>query len=243
VVRRLVFRRRARGFEGLVNFRDLGGLRAEGGRVRRGVLFRSDSLAYATPRDAKILVDHFHLKTIIDLRGPYEVDNLGRGPLAESAVAYVHAPIVDVTSDGGDLAHYYVAMLEAKGELLAELIKLMARADTLPVVFHCEAGCDRTGVLAAVVLSLLGVAEDVVADDYALTAPAMPAIHARVREMARQLGLPPRPGVDVEWAPEASIMAGALKLTRDKWGGVAEWAAAYGVTPADVAALRSALLT
>ena len=228
-------------FAGMVNFRDLGGLPADGGTVKRGVLYRSDSLAYATEPDAKRLVDKLELSTIIDLRGQYEVENLGRGPLADTDVTYVHAPIVDV-SGADDLAGHYLAMLAEKGDVLAGMIKLLAGAEALPAVFHCEAGCDRTGVLAAAVLSLLGVPEDVIAEDYALTAPAMPAIHARVRRVAEQLGLPTRPGVDLEWAPEAAMMAGALKMARDRWGGMREWAGEYGVSDDDIAALRVNLI-
>ncbi len=244
-VRRLTRRRvphpRQLIFTGMVNFRDLGGLPADGGTVKGGVLYRSDSLAYATEADAKRLVDELGLATVIDLRGQYEVDNLGRGPLAETSVTYVHAPIVDV-SGADDLAGHYVAMLAEKGDVLAGMIKLLADAEALPAVFHCEAGCDRTGVLAAAVLSLLGVAEELIAEDYALTAPAMPAIHARVREVARQLGLPTRPGVDLDWAPEAPTMAGALSMARERWGGMRGWAAEYGVSDDDVAALRAALI-
>jgi protein-tyrosine phosphatase len=228
-------------FSGMVNFRDLGGLPADGGTIKRRVLYRSDSLAYATPSDAKRLVARLRLATIIDLRGQYEVENLGRGPLADMAVTYVHAPIVDV-SGAEDLAGHYLAMLAEKGDVIAGLIKLLASGETLPAVFHCEAGCDRTGVLAAAVLSLLGVPEDVIAEDYALTAPAMPAIHARVRRVADELGLPTRPGVDLEWAPEAATMAGALKMARERWGGMREWAAEYGVSDDDVSALRSVLI-
>ena len=228
-------------FEGMVNFRDLGGLPAAGGTVRHGVLFRSDSLAYASTADAARLVDELGLATVIDLRGLYEVEHLGRGPLAETQVTYVSAPIVDV-SGAEDLSRHYLAMLDEKGHVLANMVRLLAGHGSLPAVFHCEAGCDRTGVLAAAVLSLLGVPEDVIAEDYALTAPAMPAIHARVREVARQLGLPTRPGVLVEWAPEASMMAEALKLARERWGGMREWAEAHGLDEDDVVALRSALV-
>jgi protein-tyrosine phosphatase len=229
-------------FTGMVNFRDLGGLPADGGTVKRGMLYRSDSLAYASAADAKRLVDKLGLATIIDLRGQYEVENLGRGPLADTDVTYVHAPIVDV-SGADDLAGHYLAMLAEKGDVLAGMIKLLADAETLPAVFHCEAGCDRTGVLAAAVLSLLGVPDDVIADDYALTAPAMPAIHARVRRVAEELGLPTRPGVDVSWTPEAAMMAGALKMAQDRWGGMRQWAAEYGVSDDDVTALRAALVS
>jgi hypothetical protein len=70
----------------------------------------------------------------------------------------------------------------------------------------------------------------------------MPAIHARIRTVAAQMGLPTRPGVVVAWTPEARMMANALKLARERWGGMREWALAYGVTEDDIGALRAALI-
>jgi protein-tyrosine phosphatase len=227
-------------FDGMVNFRDLGGLPVEGGTIRPGVLYRSDSLAYATDADAERLVGALKLATIIDLRGEYEVSRLGRGPLIGRPVIYVSAPIADVTG-AEELSRHYLAMLEEKGEVLAAMVRLLGGPGALPAVFHCEAGCDRTGVLAAVVLSLLGVDEDEIAADYALTAAAMPAIHARVAKIVEQLGLPPR--VVVDWVPEAHMMADTLKLAREKWGGMHEWGHAHGLTDADIEALRKALVT
>jgi protein-tyrosine phosphatase len=228
-------------FEGMVNFRDLGGLPAEGGTIRRGRLFRSDSLAYATPSDARRLTGELGLTTIIDLRGLYEVEHLGRGPLAQTPVVYVSAPIVDV-SGAGDMAGHYLAMLDEKGGVLGSMIRLIAGSAALPAVFHCEAGCDRTGVLAAVVLSLLGVPDEAIAEDYALTSAAMPAIHTRVREVARQLGLATRPPEADEWVPEAEMMLGTLKLARERWGGIREWAELNGVGESDIEGLRAALV-
>lgn len=228
-------------FGGMVNFRDLGGLPAEGGVVRSGLLYRSDSLAYATEEDAGRLVDELGLTTVVDLRGPQEVERLGRGPLELADVIYVHAPIADVTGHE-DLARHYLAMLEEKGHVLASMIRLLSGASALPAVFHCEAGCDRTGVLAAAVLSLLGVPEEEIAEDYALTAMAMPAIHDRIRAIVERMGLPTRPGVVVAWTPEARMMADALKLARERWGGMREWALAYGVTNEDIDTLRATLV-
>jgi len=243
---RLRWLRRRRRFdgtlEGLVNFRDLGGLRAAGGVVRPGVLFRSDSLAYATPGDAERLVGELGVATVIDLRGEYEVEQLGRGPLHEAAVDYYAAPIADV-SGAEDLVGHYLAMLEERGEVLAGTVRLLGRPGALPAVFHCEAGCDRTGVLAAVVLSLLGVPDAVIAADYAATAAAMPTIHERVAVVVDRLGLPPRPPSVLVWEPEAAMMARTLELVRQRWGGMHGWARAFGITPAELAALRSRLVT
>lgn len=247
-VRRLTRRRpvppltvRQIAFTGMVNFRDLGGLPAAGGTVRSRLLYRSDSLAYASERDARRLVRDLGVVTVVDLRGQFEVDRLGRGPLRDAPVEYVPAPIVDV-SWADDLSLHYLAMLAEKGTLLAGVIRRLVQPGALPAVFHCEAGCDRTGVLAATILALVGVADEAIAEDYALTAAAMPAIHARVRQVAIRLGLPPRPPAAVEWAPEAEMMAVTLKLARERWGGMREWAASHGLTEPELTALHTALV-
>jgi protein tyrosine/serine phosphatase len=226
--------------EGLINFRDLGGLPAAGGAVRLGRLFRSDSLAYATPADAAHLLDDLRVSTVIDLRGEHEVTHLGRGPLA-AAVPYVSAPIADV-SGATDLVGHYVAMLAEKGDVLAATIRLLTGPSTLPAVFHCEAGCDRTGVLAAVVLSLLGVPDDAIAADYAATAAAMPRIHERVSVVVDRLGLPPRPAWVLDWTPEAAMMLQTLDLARARWGSIQDWAHTYGLKDDDLSALHAALV-
>jgi protein tyrosine/serine phosphatase len=240
-VRRWRRRRSPRTLEGLINFRDLGGLPAAGGAIRPGRLFRSDSLAYATESDVAHLVEDLRVATVIDLRGEYEVTHLGRGPLAATPVGYVSAPITDV-SGAEDLVGHYVAILAEKGDVLAGTVRLLARSSTLPAVFHCEAGCDRTGVLAAVVLSLLGVPDDVIAADYAATAPAMARIHERVSVVVDRLGLPPRPASVLDWAPEAAMMLRTLELARDRWGSMQDWAHTYGLKDDELSALHASLV-
>jgi protein tyrosine/serine phosphatase len=240
-VRRWRRRRSPHALEGLINFRDLGGLPAAGGATRPGRLFRSDSLAYATKSDVVHLVEDLRLATVIDLRGEFEVTHLGRGPLAETPVGYVSAPITDV-SGADDLVGHYVAMLAEKGDVLASTVRLLAGASTLPAVFHCEAGCDRTGVLAAVVLSLLGVPDEVIAADYAATAAAMPRIHERVTLVVDRLGLPPRPASVLDWTPQAAMMLRTLELVKDRWGSMHDWAHTYGLKDDDLSALRAALV-
>lgn len=239
------WRRRGRAphaLEGLINFRDLGGLPTTGGgAVRPGRLFRSDSLAYATQADVTHLVDDLRVATVIDLRGEFEVTHLGRGAFASAPVSYVSAPIADV-SGAEDLVGHYVAMLTEKGDVLAGTVRLLSSTSTLPAVFHCEAGCDRTGVLAAVVLSLLGVPDEAIAADYAATATAMPRIHERVSEVVDRLGLPPRPASVLDWTPQAAMMLRMLELAKDRWGSIQDWAHTYGLKDDDLSALRAALV-
>ena len=79
-------------FEGLPNTRDLGGLVGAGGRrVRRGLLLRSGTLYFATSADRRRLIEDYHLRTVVDLRGEDELaeypDHMERMP----GVRYVHA--------------------------------------------------------------------------------------------------------------------------------------------------------
>ena len=105
------------------------------------------------------------------------------------------------------------------------------------------AGKDRTGVFAAIVLGLLGVADADIVTDYALTHEVIDGIHARTRAA--------RPGIDEIWSrlpPEiigahAATMEGLLGLVRERWGAMTGYTAALGVQPGTVEKLRDALLT
>jgi protein-tyrosine phosphatase len=230
-------------FEGMVNFRDLGGLPVrDGGRVRMGRLFRSDSVAYASVVDTRRLLDELGVVAIIDLRGEREVARLGRGPLARESIRYLPAPITDIVESAEQVA-YYLAMLDQRGGLLVGLLRELTTPDVLPAVFHCEAGCDRTGVLAAVLLGLLGVADDDICADYALTAPVMPFIGARVRAALKKHD----PAIDFDfdiepWLPTVATMAATLLGMRERWGSMVGWALANGLTEMELATLRSALI-
>jgi protein tyrosine/serine phosphatase len=230
-------------FEGLVNFRDLGGLPVSGGgRVRRGLLYRSDSVAYASDEDAARLVRELGISAVIDLRGYNEVEMLGRGPLERAAVRYLPVPIADVYADS-ELVDYYLAIMDQCGRVMVELLRELTEPGILPAVVHCEAGCDRTGVLCAVVLSLLGVPDREICADYALTAYAMPAINARVRATIERHGLDVPPGyVDDSWAPTAETMAATLAGATERWGGVYEWARWHGLRRAEADTLRRRLV-
>jgi protein-tyrosine phosphatase len=229
-------------FEGMVNFRDLGGLPVSGGgTVASGRLFRSDSLAYASAADVKRLVDDLGIATVVDLRGESEVRMLGRGPLAHTSVTYLPVPITDV-SPGRDIAESYVLVLVERAKPVLDLIRRLAEPATLPAVLHCEAGCDRTGVVTAMVLGLIGVPDEAICDDYALTAAAVPAINARAYRMMRERGEPQDLYPDDSWAPQAHTMSQVLEEVRERWGGPGGWATVHGATQANIDAVRRALV-
>jgi protein-tyrosine phosphatase len=167
-------------FSSVFNVRDLGGLPTLDGRVvRRGRVFRADGVDRLDGEDLEV-ARALGLRTVIDLRTFGEVERRAF-PHDLVTVAWHHLPILEgmwseqdlVPTNGAVefLRERYLDMLVEGRDSIARAVELVA--DEGPVLFHCAAGKDRTGVLAAVVLGLLGVGPDVIADDYHLSAAAM----------------------------------------------------------------------
>lgn len=185
-----------------VNLRDLGGTPIAGGTLRDGLAIRTDDLATVTPEFAAQLVEG-GLTAIIDLRSPHEVHVTGRGPLAGYPVAYHHLPFMGSieapVGDAPELTHelmgeMYVGMVDRAAPLIVTALDIIANTPGA-TAFHCAAGRDRTGVLAASLLLVLGADDETIVADYAKTGPNMPAIMARTRTamsaVFAKLGLDP----------------------------------------------------
>lgn len=168
------------------NLRDLGGYPAAGGRTTAwGRLFRGDGLHRLDPADCEAL----GLTTVLDLRTHDEIARRGR--LEADGVAWHHLPLIQAIWDPGwlteamtperFLADRYLAMLDEGADAIGSALRILAEADRLPAAFHCAAGKDRTGVLAALVLSLLGVDDDTIAADYGLSRHGVDRMLAWIR--------------------------------------------------------------
>ena len=171
------------GLEAVHNFRDLGGYPTVTGQVTKWrTLFRADGLYRLTLQDAQTVID-LGVKTVIDLRTQKEVQTRGTFPVKQFPVNFHHLPIIDATWNDGDtpeiedvvefLVWAYREMLDHASEKFVDAIKLIAAQDVLPAVFHCAAGKDRTGVLAAFILSILGVPDEIISADYGKTVEGM----------------------------------------------------------------------
>jgi len=229
----------------------VGGYAAAGGRaVRTGRLFRSDSLASVSDTDITCIVDTLALRTAVDLRAGHEVDDHPHRPLLEAGVAVHHRPIVDETRRRPDdtpmpergLDEIYVLMLERFGDRFAAVVELIADADGHPVVFFCAGGKDRTGLVAALVLGALGVDDDAIAADYALTAENLPVLLERNRARAAARGVDPEVADHALLVAEATTMLAVLERLRAEHGSVEGYLERHGLAPDAVAALRAGLL-
>ena len=186
--------RRLIALDGVHNFRDLGGYPTADGRTTKwGVLYRADGLYRLTEADVEV-VRTLGLRTVIDLRTDEEIDLRGRFPLEYHPLTYHHLSVLDTTwsadaqvevtdRDPAEFLEWaYLDMLQGGGDRFAQAIVHLAEPGVMPAVFHCAAGKDRTGVLAMLLLGSLGVADDVIVADYALTSAAMD----RLKEWSRR---------------------------------------------------------
>ena len=234
-------------FETVFNFRDLGGYPAADGRtVRWRTLFRSDGLNRLRDEDRHRFAD-LGIATVIDLRTPAEVE-AGRFALGE--VGFHHLPMFDVMPDWeasdpdaeGYLAERYVDMLETGSDAVATTVGLLAESASYPLVFHCAAGKDRTGIVAAITLALLGVPDDVIVADYAASHEAMERLMAWAREHEGTFTRTSTPVPSSAVAAHPSTMERFLDLVRERDGSVEGLVSRLGVDAPAVERLRSNLL-
>ncbi len=234
--------------EGAFNLRDLGGYAtADRRRVRPGVVYRADGLHRIPPGGAHAL-DHLRWRTVLDLRTAGEV---AAGMFRADGVEVINLPMLRATwgiPEIGEidpveyLSTHYLQMLDEGAAAIAQTFTILGSPMRHPTVFHCSAGKDRTGVLAALVLIALGVPDEGVAADYHLSAPAVDRLVAWLtatkpdvsEEMTRQ----PRPLLSCP--PEA--MHTFLQATRERHGSIDGYLTGIGVHHDDVERLQRVLL-
>ena len=236
--------------EGSFNFRDLGGYRTASGRViRERTLFRSDALHDLTATDVALLAD-LGLRTVIDLRTERELLRTGRGPLEQEDVAFFHLPVIQEggtgesvgapEETGDDLALRYLWYLEVGGDGLVQALRLLAREGSYPLVFHCAAVKDRTGILAALVMEILGIARDEIVADYLITESRMEHIMARFRTERYAQAMAAIPAV--RFSVRAASIEGFLDGLAERYGGARQWALHAGLGSDDLDAISGTLL-
>ena len=165
-------------FEGCFNFRDIGGYPTkEGKKIKKGIYFRTGRQDRMSEKDLAEL-KNLKISTQIDLRKPEEILDQGKGPLENMGADYINIPIIPdggsdqlsrLVGDTGISGKRYLGYLEFGPESWLKIFEILANKDSLPVVLHCTAGKDRTGVSTAFLLSVLGVDRDLIEADYKLT--------------------------------------------------------------------------
>ncbi|MFI2104845.1 tyrosine-protein phosphatase [Isoptericola sp. NPDC019693] len=223
----------------LPNARDLGGLStADGGRTRAGRFFRTSRLDTAGP-DGLTAMAAAGVRTVVDLRNAAEIEPLELPP----SVTRHHHPVEDpddaefmaAWAPHLDTPRYYATVLERWPDLVADVFCTFAAAPEGAVVYHCAGGRDRTGMITALLLTLVDVPRDAIVADYLL------AVRTNNERGATEPGWDePHRGPD-ELAAWCDDVAAALE---DFLDGVdpARYLRAHGVTDAELDRVRQRLL-
>jgi protein-tyrosine phosphatase len=253
--------------DGTYNVRDIGVYTTRTGHhLRPGTYYRADNLGMATPRGEAELLD-LQIRRVIDLRTAREID-VRPNPFAEKGVVEYHAvdlvgdsheiisrgdTIVSKTMDerteggyfadpAGRLVTIYSTMLDHQGEAYRRAISLLADPGATPALFHCVAGQDRTGLIAALLFSVVDVAEETIVFDYAAT--AYHNVHRYLDEDGQAIW-----GMAIE-SPEEygsqfcppEAMEGTLEHLRARYGGAMAYLELIGVTSAELESIREKLM-
>ena len=235
------------------NFRDMGGYKAADGRTTKWRnLFRADGLQRLTPDDIEVLRP-LGLRTVIDLRTEAELSDYGTFPVDDHPLLFSHQPLMTKTwGDGqvekarrdtvGFLVEKYLEMLDDGRPAVRGTFELLADPASYPAVFHCAAGKDRTGVIAMLILSVVGVPDDMIAHDYALTGERMERALAWFRENpSPKRNFMENPPDAYVTAPVA-VMPALLTKVRSRHGSVAGYLRDVGVDDATMNAAQELLV-
>jgi protein-tyrosine phosphatase len=240
-----------RELESVHNFRELGPYPlAGGGRIRAGMVYRSGALELMTTADCDCLVEELGVTTILDLRHP---DEMAVEPHAlASRVHHVslfpnyatqEALIAELNGlyGNGPSPERYLHYLQLGGPQIAHAFSLFAEREAYPILVHCTAGKDRTGVLLGLLMDVLGADDDDIAAEYGLSDASIGQLIAYLRATGRVLE-----GSDEEIFARLSTpperMAGFIQLMRLKYGNAEAYLRSEGIPAEAFARLREILV-
>jgi protein-tyrosine phosphatase len=250
--------------KGAMNFRDIGGIPTSDGHVvRRGLLFRSGELNTLTESDLQTLAA-LKIRYIFDTRTNPEraaaptnwtkdaptIVPLSVGFNADDNPA---ASMKLIFSKGFDPASVTAGMQAATAKIaidgapaIGQILHSLAQGQE-PAIIHCTAGKDRTGVIVAILLGILGVDKDRVYDDYLRSNASVPSQIARLKSastgLPSALAMMPPESVKVLMGVDASFLDAAVAAMQDKYGSLGDYVVnGLKLTQDDVEALRARFL-
>jgi protein-tyrosine phosphatase len=228
-------------FPSLLNARDLGGYRTVDGHLTKWrSLLRSDDLAQLTPEGVQALAE-FGVETVVDLRWGEEIE-LNPSPVTQSPhIRYVHKSLLSETPAQWrelikqcEKEQWKCMVLEKAAVELADVLRVIATAPPGPLLFHCVAGKDRTGIIAAVMLTIADVEPELIASDYSQSTQML-----RDAYLMRYHDTDPKDVLENVRCPEEGVHNMLAYL--EKEGGIRKYLRGIGLNEIEVARLRARL--
>ncbi|MFP6625728.1 MAG: tyrosine-protein phosphatase [Deltaproteobacteria bacterium] len=223
--------------EGAGNFRDLGGFPAVGGlKVKMGRVFRADGLHRLSPADIETL-EGLGISRVFDLRSDLELASDGVGEFARRNGRHTHVPLVAVALNPFDskidwanmnLNERYLEMLKEGGSSIATVLGALDGSEPGAVLFHCSGGKDRTGVLAALLLRILGVDDQDIIDDYAVSERFLGGFIDKYRDALVKMGMDEDSIAYLTSSPPGRMVETLAKLD-SLWGSTDDYLDSIGV--------------
>jgi protein-tyrosine phosphatase len=227
---------------GLGNLRDIGGYPARDGRTTRWRrLLRSDA-PHVTDARGRAVLAGYELRTVLDLRTDAEAEF---APVALDGIAARRLRISllgpDVHRVPRQLGAIYRYLIDERGLVIAAAVSALAGAGRIPALVHCSAGKDRTGIVVGLVLSVLGVPDEVIAVDYALSAHRLnPAATNAIAQLQASSGLGGAFAPELLTSPP-QLFLDVLAWVRAAGGTVDGYLLSHGVSRAELGELREQL--
>jgi protein-tyrosine phosphatase len=232
------------------NLRDLGGYPVRSGGYTSARMLRGDCLTTASEQDQKFLADH-GLRTVIDLRNAPEREKIPRGFQNYPDIACYQAPLIPENNFAGfegspesfTLGRMYISILDKAQAALLQVFRIISKAGedgSGRILFHCTAGKDRTGIVAALLLELAGVDRETIVRDYVLTDENL----LPVRDILRQnSGLPANAEAlaDELLSARPQNMETMLTHLQRAYGGAEKYLARIGLGPAELETIISVM--
>jgi protein-tyrosine phosphatase len=235
-------------WERCYNTRDLGGLPTVDGRETRWrAVIRSDYLNRLTETGQQALLD-YGVKTVIDLRAPQEV---AREPAitildGEQPIDYYNLPLEKYYPHVGALiqqaksrAEVYCIILDHYPDAVGEIMRAIAKARPGGIVIHCHAGKDRTGIVVALLLRLIGVPAEIIATDYAESQVRLWTIDEKTYAEMRAKG-------DMSFWGQPTVTGEMMYMMLEhidaQYSGIEKYLHATGLSPEELDQLKSRLL-
>jgi protein-tyrosine phosphatase len=238
--------------DSIENIRDLGGYStATGGQTRWKSFLRADHFQSWTPETRQALVD-YGVKLVIDLRAPHELKIHPNSFSQSEQITYLNLPLLTdeldlhprfrkLRDEMTDNHEMYVFMLEESKHNVGNIFTTIATHNAQTTLFHCFAGKDRTGLVAALLLNLADVEDNTISEDYALTGEYLTDRIAQVIENAAKQG-EDAARLALLFASTPHSILNTIQYLREQYGTIPNYLQACGVSDVHINTLRALMV-